>query len=86
MLWKAFLVRKRIAPFEVFSDAKPVQVIVSDLCVLCRVSAVTLCPQSAQLTRIVNSLMPPFGFSPSSSPTSKAPCRWKGRSKRSLSR
>ncbi|XP_064165973.1 KAT8 regulatory NSL complex subunit 1-like protein isoform X1 [Anguilla rostrata] len=41
--------------------------------------------QSAQLTRIVNSLMPPFGFSPSSSPTSKPPCRWKGRSKRSLS-
>ncbi|XP_061082872.1 KAT8 regulatory NSL complex subunit 1-like protein [Conger conger] len=41
--------------------------------------------QSAQLTQIVNSLMPPFGFSPSSSPTSKPPCRWKGRGKRSLS-
>ncbi|KAJ8350622.1 hypothetical protein SKAU_G00257520 [Synaphobranchus kaupii] len=40
--------------------------------------------QSAQLTQIVNSLMPPFGFSPSSSPTSKPPCRWKGRSKKSL--
>ncbi|XP_066544115.1 KAT8 regulatory NSL complex subunit 1-like protein [Amia ocellicauda] len=33
--------------------------------------------QSAQLTEIVNSLMPPFGFSPSSSPLSK-PCKWKG--------
>ncbi|KAJ8252762.1 hypothetical protein GJAV_G00205280 [Gymnothorax javanicus] len=41
--------------------------------------------QSAQLSRIVNSLMPPYGLSPSSSPSSKPPRRWKGRSKRSLS-
>ncbi|XP_036395832.1 KAT8 regulatory NSL complex subunit 1-like protein [Megalops cyprinoides] len=41
--------------------------------------------QSAQLTQIVNSLMPPFSFSPSSSPVSKPSCKWRGRSKRSLS-
>ncbi|KAG7467539.1 hypothetical protein MATL_G00154850 [Megalops atlanticus] len=41
--------------------------------------------QSAQLTQIVNSLMPPFSFSPSSSPVSKPSCKWRGQSKRSLS-
>ncbi|XP_015214055.2 KAT8 regulatory NSL complex subunit 1-like protein [Lepisosteus oculatus] len=36
--------------------------------------------QSAQLTEIVNSLMPPLNFSPTSSPVSKA-SRWKGQTK-----
>uniref|UniRef100_A0A4W5MKI0 KAT8 regulatory NSL complex subunit 1-like n=1 Tax=Hucho hucho TaxID=62062 RepID=A0A4W5MKI0_9TELE len=38
--------------------------------------------QSAQLSQIVNSLMPPLNLSPSSSPIS---CRWKGQNKRVFS-
>ncbi|XP_058644186.1 KAT8 regulatory NSL complex subunit 1-like protein isoform X2 [Onychostoma macrolepis] len=42
--------------------------------------------QSAQLTQIVNSLMPSFCGSPSSSPMSKGPCnRWKGQQKTAYS-
>ncbi|KAK1165862.1 KAT8 regulatory NSL complex subunit 1-like protein isoform X1, partial [Acipenser oxyrinchus oxyrinchus] len=37
--------------------------------------------QSAQLTEIVSSLIPPLSFSPSSSPVSSKPCSWKGLSK-----
>ncbi|MGH0120627.1 UNVERIFIED_CONTAM: hypothetical protein FKN15_009992 [Acipenser sinensis] len=37
--------------------------------------------QSAQLTEIVSSLIPPLSFSPSSSPVSSKPCSWKGQSK-----
>ncbi|XP_073769091.1 KAT8 regulatory NSL complex subunit 1-like protein isoform X1 [Danio rerio] len=42
--------------------------------------------QSAQLTQIVNSLMPSFCASPSSSPLSKGPCnRWRGQQKTAFS-
>ncbi|MGH0144069.1 UNVERIFIED_CONTAM: hypothetical protein FKN15_044678 [Acipenser sinensis] len=37
--------------------------------------------QSAQLTEIVSSLIPPLSFSPSSSPVSSKPCSWKGQPK-----
>ncbi|CAB1328704.1 unnamed protein product [Coregonus sp. 'balchen'] len=42
--------------------------------------------QSAQLSQIVNSLMPPLNLSPSSSPISKDSWRWKGQTKRAFSR
>ncbi|KAG1937662.1 hypothetical protein F2P79_018116 [Pimephales promelas] len=43
--------------------------------------------QSAQLTQIVNSLMPSLCASPSSSPTSKGPCnRWRGQENTTYSR
>lgn len=43
---------------------------------------VFLCVQSAQLTQIVNSLMPPFCASPSSSPVTKRPCgHWRDHQK-----
>ncbi|XP_041700628.2 KAT8 regulatory NSL complex subunit 1-like protein isoform X2 [Coregonus clupeaformis] len=41
--------------------------------------------QSAQLSQIVNSLMPPLNLSPSSSPISKDSWRWKGQTKRAFS-
>ncbi|XP_051762589.1 KAT8 regulatory NSL complex subunit 1-like protein isoform X2 [Ctenopharyngodon idella] len=42
--------------------------------------------QSAQLTQIVNSLMPSLSASPSSSPMSKGPCdRWRGQQKTAYS-
>ncbi|XP_041120747.1 KAT8 regulatory NSL complex subunit 1-like protein isoform X2 [Polyodon spathula] len=37
--------------------------------------------QSAQLTEIVSSLIPPLSFSPCSSSVSSKPCSWKGQSK-----
>ncbi|XP_020313314.1 KAT8 regulatory NSL complex subunit 1 [Oncorhynchus kisutch] len=42
--------------------------------------------KSAQLSQIVNSLMPPLNLSPSSSPISKDSWRWKGQTKRAFSR
>ncbi|XP_045563853.1 KAT8 regulatory NSL complex subunit 1-like protein [Salmo salar] len=41
--------------------------------------------QSAQLSQIVNSLMPPLNLSPSSSPISKDSWSWKGQTKRAFS-
>ncbi|XP_046869788.1 KAT8 regulatory NSL complex subunit 1-like protein isoform X2 [Hypomesus transpacificus] len=40
--------------------------------------------QSAQLTQIVTSLMPPLNLSPSSSPVSKDACRWNGLNKKAF--
>lgn len=45
-----------------------------------------VCVQSAQLTQIVNSLMPSLCASPSSSPMSKGPCNhWRGQQKTAYS-